>query len=286
MLSLKQLRTRIHTIKSIQKITKAMHIVSAAKLRRIKGNIDNIFEFPLNTKKIISNLINHYHLFELSDEQKYFLNQEYTKTNVTLIILITSERGLCGNFNSSVIKKMKYDIESKYKNKEIKLIIIGKKGYDALKNLHANQIIDYYQTEKDKINLTSYQLSRKIIELITKREIGNCQIYYNQFKNVMSQVVIREQILPIDISDDDYAECKYEGENIIDQSIHLYLIGSLSFALNESKISEEAARMTAMDSATRNASQLIDNLNLILNRSSLAAISSEFNEIISGAEAT
>ncbi|KHO02305.1 ATP synthase F0F1 subunit gamma [Rickettsia felis str. LSU] len=221
------------------------------------------------------------------EEQKFF-NTIPNKAN--LLIVMASQRGLCGTFNYSIIKQVKNDIkELENKGEQIKLIIIGKKGYEALKRQYANYIDSYFELPKIHDENLMLQVKQKIMSAVENLEVSNCVIYFNKFKNAMTQIMTRQQILPIEKYhddskvDDDYYE--YEGENLISNLINLYVNSQINYALLQSRASEEGARMTAMENATNNANDLISKLVLKLNRSRQAIITTELIEIIAGSEA-
>ncbi len=288
MSGLKQLRNRVRSIKSTQKITKAMQVVSASKLKKVKEQAFNLNEYSKNLACIMRSYIkNRDYLTLETNDQKFFSNELLNLPH--LLILMSSERGLCGGFNSSVVKKLKKHIKSlENDNKEVKILVVGKKGYDGIKSEFDDKIIEYFNINKDNYECVAVAARNLIIEKIEKQEIGACFMYYNRFKNAMTQIATAEQILPI-VEDDEFEDStldyEYEGADIMHEIIKLYIGGEINYGLLQSKASEEGARMTAMDNATRNANDLIDKLTLQLNRSRQAMITTELTEIISGAEA-
>ncbi|AAU04245.1 ATP synthase F1 subunit gamma [Rickettsia typhi] len=287
MSNLKQLRTRIKSVKSTQKITKAMQLVSASKMTKIKTQIANSNFYIEAINKMMSNIFS-MTLCELSIEEQKFFNTMPSKAN--LLIVMTSERGLCGMFNYSIIKQVKNDIkELANKGEQIKLIIIGKKGYEVLKRQYANYIDSYFEFPKSHYANLILQLKEKIMYAVENLEISNCIIYFNKFKNAMTQILTKQKILPIekhrDYSVVENYHFEYEGKNLISNLINLYLYAKINYALLQNIVSEEGARMTAMDSATNNANDLISKLVLKLNRSRQTIITTELIEIIAGAEA-
>lgn len=287
MSNLKQLRNRVKSIKSTQKITKAMNMVAAAKFRKAKDQVASSFDYLEVINDVIASIASDINIQDLPENvQKFFCHRPLNKPN--LLIVVTSERGLCGSFNSSLIKKVKTDISDLEKyGQEVKLIIIGRKGYDALKGKYAEYIDSYFNFLKDDDKDLTVTIMQKIIYMVENHLIRDCIIYFNKFKNAMVQLATSQAILPIQQSIkrslDSYYE--YEGENLIAQIVRLYIKGHINFALLQSRASEEGARMTAMDNATKNANDLIARLTLQLNRSRQAIITKELIEIISGAEA-
>ena len=289
MSGLKQLRNRVKSIKSTQKITKAMHVVSAAKLKKVKEQAENLNEYSSVLGDIMHDISTGGNLMDLpANDRKFF--SKILKEMTHLLVVMTSERGLCGGFNSSVIRRVKKDIKKlKKEGKQVKLIVIGKKGSDALKGKYSGMIEEYYHNTRGNVECISREVKNKIIELVENDEVGACYMYYNRFKNAMTQVLTKERILPAkntgDVKINDVSEYEYEGDNLVHDVINLYISGEINYGLLQSRASEEGARMTAMDNATRNAGELVDKLTLKLNRSRQAIITTELTEIISGAEA-
>ena len=287
MSNLKQLRTRIKNIKSTQKLTKAMQLVSASKMAKIKNQIANS-NFYIEAVSGMMSAILSIGMHELSIEGQKFFNTVANKAN--LLIVMTSQRGLCGTFNYSIIKQVKNDVkELENKGEQIKLIIIGKKGYEALKRQYINYIDSYFELPKIHDENLILQVKQKIMLAVENLEVSNCVIYFNKFKNAMTQIVTRQQILPVEKYHDDSAvendHYEYEGGNLISNLINLYVNSQINYALLQSRASEEGAKMTAMENATNNANDLISKLVLKLNRSRQAIITTELIEIIAGSEA-
>ena len=295
MSGLKHLRNRVKSIKSTQKITKAMQLVSAAKLRRVKDRAEALDDYSSILTNIMNDVKLNLNFMNLTPFEQKFFNNEDVKGKTHLCVVMTSERGLCGSFNSQIVKAVKRDI-TKYQeqNVKVKLIIAGKKGYDAIKSQYSDLIEEYYHITKEQYLPVALAIKNKIISLTDQDEIGSCSLYYNEFKNALVQVMTKVSIFPVEtlnISEQKEnsklpdSSFEYEGSNLVSSLIDLYVIGMIKHAFLQNKASEEAARMTAMDSATRNAGELIDKLTLQLNRSRQAIITTELTEIISGAEA-
>lgn len=291
MSGLKQLRNRIKSIKSTKKITKAMQVVSASKLRKVKDKAEDFDYYSSVLGGIMSDVRLNAKFIELTLDELKFFNNSNEKSSCLLVVM-TSERGLCGSFNSQIVKAVKADI-AKFRAQDIqvKILVIGKKGYDALKGSYSDLIIENYNVEKENFLPISIQIKEKIINLVKAEEVDSCYLYYNWFKNALSQVMTKRQFLPVEeqkeevIKENQHSNYEYEGVNLITTLIDLYITGVIKYGFLQNKASEEAARMTAMDNATRNASDLIDKLTLKLNRSRQAIITTELTEIISGAEA-
>lgn len=300
MSGLKQLRNRIKTVKSTQKITKAMHIVAAAKLAKIKDQAAQLDNFSV----ILADIINYLRETEeeISEEYNYFLEPNMTLPH--LVIVATSERGLCGSFNSAIIKKVKNDLlQYQQEGKKFKLIIVGKKGFDALKDDYRELIEQVYHIVGNNYECVAREIKQQVMNMAKLGKIGACCAYYNKFKNAIIQIPSREQILPVEHYVQQKTQDKntvkeatenvkadsllfeFEGENLIENVINLYIQGEINYALLQSKASEEGARMSAMDNSTKNAKELIEKLTLKLNRSRQAIITTELTEIIAGAEA-
>jgi len=290
MSGLKHLRNRIKTIKSTKKITKAMQVVSASKLRRVKDKAEAFDDYSNILSDIMNDIRLNAKFVELTpNESKFFCNNSAKKS--CLLVVMTSERGLCGSFNSQITKSVRNDI-AKFKAQDIKvkLLVVGKKGYDALKGMYADLIIEYCNIEKENFLPISIQVKEKIVGLVESDQIDSCYLYYNEFKNALTQIMTKRQILPVEVQQKQELQNRpsnyeYEGLELIDNLINLYITGVIKYGFLQNKASEEAARMTAMDNATRNASELMDKLTLKLNRSRQAIITTELTEIISGAEA-
>lgn len=294
MSGLKQLRNRVKSIKSTQKITKAMQMVAASKLKKVKGQLDNSEKYLDIVSDMVFNVSSFGNLDDLSlTEQKYFSSNQ---DGAALFILFSSERGLCGGFNSSVIRRLKSSIlELERGKRNIKLIIIGKKGYDALKNIYPQYIDSKFNIVKNDIETTLNGVKQRIIDMVENGEVAECYFYFNKFKNAMVQILTKQCLFPVKSNEsviqgnleqlNTGAVYEYEGEGLVLSMINLYVKASLNFAILHSKASEEGARMTAMDNATKNAEEMINKLTLKLNRSRQAIITKELIEIISGAEA-
>lgn len=289
MSGLKQLRNRVKSIKSTQKITKAMHVVSAAKLKKVKEQAQNLNLYSEVLGDIMHDISTGGNLMDLPARDRIFFSKKL-KEKPYLLVVMTSERGLCGGFNSGIIRKVKKDISAFQKEgKEVKLLVVGKKGRDGFRGKYAELIEEYYPNPKGNASCMSLLVKNKMIEMIENEAAGACYMYYNKFKNAMTQVMTRRKILPASYTanskESTVSEYEYEGENLVREVINLYMSGQINYGLLQNKASEEGARMTAMDNATRNAGELIEKLRLKLNRSRQAIITTELTEIISGAEA-
>tara|TARA_Y100001936_G_scaffold197723_1_gene198601 strand:+ start:876 stop:1760 length:885 start_codon:yes stop_codon:yes gene_type:complete len=291
--NLDDLKKRIGSVKSTQKITKAMKMVAAAKLRRAQESAESSRPYADSMRDLIGAISSGYS--PTSTERNLLTGDK--NDNVHMLILFTSERGLCGGFNSVVTKSLREKIENLQKeNKTVKIICVGKKGYDILKRQYSEIITEVIDMRE--VKSVSYQdaknISDKIIKMFFDGEFDKCSIFYNKFKSVISQIPTEQQIVPIELEEDssnegtsDQSAFDFEpGESeILEELLPLNFTIQIFKALLESAASEQGARMSAMDNASRNASDMIDNLTLFYNRSRQAVITKELIEIISGAEA-
>ena len=291
--NLDDLKKRIGSVKSTQKITKAMKMVAAAKLRRAQESAESSRPYADSMRDLIGAISSGYS--PTSIERNLLTGDE--NANVHMLILFTSERGLCGGFNSVVTKSLREKIENLQKeNKTVKIICVGKKGYDILKRQYSEIITEVIDMRE--VKSVSYQdaknISDKIIKMFFDGEFDKCSIFYNKFQSVISQIPTEQQIVPIELEEDssnegtiDQSAFDFEpGESeILEELLPLNFTIQIFKALLESAASEQGARMSAMDNASRNASDMIDNLTLFYNRSRQAVITKELIEIISGAEA-
>ena len=289
MATLDDLKKRIASVKSTQKITKAMKMVAAAKLRRAQENAEKGRPYSEKMNNIILNLSN-----GISDKENApKLLSGTGQEKVHLCIVLTSDRGLCGGFNTNIIKKAKaYFQKISNEGKALKIITVGSKGYDQLKRAHKNDIVERISFKDSKtINfLDAEKVGKMIIENFEKEEFDVCTIFYNKFKNVITQIPQEQQIIPLKTSEaeENSSEDNYEFEPDEDEILSNLLPKNISTqifkAMLENSASEQGSRMSAMDNATRNAGEMVDKLTIEYNRSRQAAITKELIEIISGAE--
>ena len=289
MASLDDLKKRISSVKSTQKITKAMKMVAAAKLRRAQEGAEKGRPYSDRMNNIILNLSKNIN----DKENAPKLLSGSGKDEVHLCVVMTSDRGLCGGFNSNIIKKAKsYFQKVNDQGKKIKIITVGSKGYDQLKRLYENDILEKisFKESKNANYFDAEKVGKTIIERFQKEEFDICTIFYNQFKNVITQIPQAQQIIPLNTenNDENRSEESYEFEPDEDEILSNLLPKNISTqifkAMLENSASEQGARMSAMDNATRNAGEMVDKLTIEYNRSRQAAITKELIEIISGAE--
>ena len=287
--SLDDLRKRIKSVKSTQKITKAMKMVAAAKLRKAQENAEKGRPYSEKMNNIILNLSNS--ITDKENAPKLLVGTGNEK--VHLCIVLTADRGLCGGFNTNIVKKAKFFFEKiESEGKSLKVITVGSKGYDQLKRIYGNQIIKKISFKDSKVAnyLDAEIVGKKIIELFRKNEFDICTIFYNQFKNVITQIPQEQQIIPLKSSEvkenlvDDNYEFEPEEDEILSNLLPKNISTQIFKAMLENSASEQGSRMSAMDSATRNAGELVDELTINYNRSRQEAITKELIEIISGAE--
>ena len=289
MASLDDLKKRISSVKSTQKITKAMKMVAAAKLRRAQEGAEKGRPYSEKMNNIILNLSKN--IIDVNNSPK--LLSGTGQDDVHLCVVMTSDRGLCGGFNSNIIKKAKnYFQKIIDSGKTLKILTVGSKGYDQLKRLYGDKIIDRisFKETKNTNYFDAEKVGKIIIERFYNKEFDVCTIFFNQFKNVITQIPQEQQIIPLKTSDvqDDNDNYNYEFEPEEDEILNNLLPKNISTqifkAMLENSASEQGSRMSAMDNATRNAGEMVDKLTIEYNRSRQAAITKELIEIISGAE--
>ena len=289
MASLDDLKKRISSVKSTQKITKAMKMVAASKLRRAQESAEKGRPYSDKMNNIILNLSNS--IFDKENSPKLLAGTGEDK--VHLCIVMPSDRGLCGGFNTNIIKKAKlYFQKILDAGKILKIITVGSKGYDQLKRTYKVNIIKKISFKESK-NVNYFdadKVGKIIIEKFEKKEFDVCTIFYNQFKNVITQIPQEQQIIPLkptesegNSSQDNY-EFEPEEDEILSNLLPKNISTQIFKAMLENSASEQGSRMSAMDNATRNAGEMVDKLTIQYNRSRQAAITKELIEIISGAE--
>ena len=289
MASLDDLKKRISSVKSTQKITKAMKMVAAAKLRRAQESAERGRPYSEKMNNIILNLSS-----GISDKENApKLLSGTGDDKVHLCVVMTADRGLCGGFNSNIIKKAKaYFQKLSESGKTLKIITVGSKGYDQLKRLYQENIIENisFKDSKNANYFDADKVGKIIIEKFENKEFDVCTIFYNQFKNVITQIPQEQQIIPLNTSEkaensyEDNYEFEPEEDEILSNLLPKNISTQIFKAMLENSASEQGSRMSAMDNATRNAGEMVDKLTIEYNRSRQAAITKELIEIISGAE--
>ena len=296
MASLKDLRARIASVKSTQKITRAMQMVAAAKLRRAQEAAENARPYSERMARMIASVAANLPTLEGAAP----LVVGTGKDDVHLIVVVTAERGLCGAFNSATTRAVRRRLaELRESGKDAKLLCVGRKGHENLRRDFEPLIIDYitFRAVREMSFTEANTVASRVRELFEAGEFDVCTVYFNAFKSVISQVVTAQQLVPValpeagedDAREPDLGGAIYEFEPEEDELLAQLVPRNLSVqiykSLLESGAAEQAARMTAMDNATRNAGDMIDKLTLTYNRSRQAAITKELIEIVSGAEA-
>jgi F-type H+-transporting ATPase subunit gamma len=290
--SLKDLKNRIKSVKSTQKITKAMKMVAAAKLRRAKERAEAARPYAGKMAEILAQVAAG--LAEGTGGNPLLVGTG--KTDTYLLVVMTSDRGLCGAFNSSITRATKRRIAELAKaGKQVKLLCVGRKAYELLKGEFGSLILGRLsEIGKKQLHYTDAELvAREVFKLLENNGIDVVEIVYNHFKSAISQVVTFQQVIPLPASEpkanQEKASTPYEFEpseegilaDLLPRNVTVQIFG----ALLENSASEQGARMTAMDNATRNSGEMIGRLTLKYNRTRQATITKELIEIISGAEA-
>ena len=288
--SLKDLKNRIGSVKSTQKITSAMKMVAAAKLRKAQEQAIASRPYCSSMEKIVSSLAS-----KLIDNAPELLKGK-KEIKKQLLVVFSADRGLCGGFNGSISRAVKLEVKkSKDLGIETKLLFVGRKSADTLKKDFQQHIVEIVTgNSTNPIYSDALSISSKIVDLYQRDEFGSCKIIFNKFVSAITQEVTLKSLIPIetkneDVSNNNQVSSVYEYEPseevILEELLNKNIATQLFSAQMESTASELAARMTAMDNATRNAGDLIDRLTLQYNRTRQAFITKELIEIISGAEA-
>lgn len=282
---LKEVRLRIQSVTSTQQITKAMKMVSAAKLRRAQDAILQMRPYTQKMQEMLSNIVS-----SLSDDMALSLADERPVEKV-LIIPITSDRGTCGAYNTNVIKAAKQLIADKYADKTVTMLPIGKKGFEYFQKHGYNLVSDYWTMFSD---LSFENVKRAAIyaqEAFLNGEYDKVELVYSQFKNAATQIFVTEQYLPIPKvekpAEQKETDFLFEPskDTLIAELMPRILNTQVYKAILDAHASEHGARMTAMDKATENANEILKNLKISYNRARQAAITTELTEIVSGAAA-
>ena len=288
--SLKDLKNRIGSVKSTQKITSAMKMVAAAKLRKAQEQAIASRPYCSSMEKIVSSLAN-----KLVDNAPDLLKGK-KEIKKQLIVVFSADRGLCGGFNGSISRAVKSEVKKANDlGIETKLLFVGRKSADTLKKDFQQNIIEVITgNSTNPIYSDALSIASKIVSLYQNNEFGSCKIIFNKFISAITQEVTLKSLIPIETNNEETSNnnqvnsvYEYEPteEVILDELLNKNIATQLFSAQMESTASELAARMTAMDNATRNAGDLIDRLTLLYNRTRQAFITKELIEIISGAEA-
>ena len=305
MASLKELQNRIKSVKNTQKITKAMQMVAAAKLRKAQEAAEKSRPYADRISSIVTNLASS--MGEGGDAPELLVGNG--KSDTVLLVIATADRGLCGGFNTNIVRKAREEIVAlEGAGKTVKLYLIGKKGYDQLNRIYKDKIVEYISLKEErKLHAGIAQgIGQKITSMFEAGEFDVCKLIYSEFENVMTQTAVANTLIPAkagiggshetpdhEASDEVFAPdlknaiYTYEPDEsgILRVLLPRNLNTQIFTALLENQAGEMGSKMTAMDNATRNAGDMIDKLTLTFNRTRQARITSELIEIISGAEA-
>ena len=296
MASLKELRNRIASVQATQKITRAMQMVAASKLRRAQEAAQAARPYAEHMENVLANLARD--VATRDDAPPLLVGTGNTQSH--LLVVATADRGLCGGFNAAIARLARGHADTlKSEGKKVKILCVGRKGYDVLKRSHADILLEpiSYQGLKAVGFEQAHEVAQRILADFSDAAFDICTLYYAAFESVLSQVPIARQIIPAhfeaaqskkeEAPSLEGASYEYEPEEteILATLLPRNIAGQILCALLENAASEQGARMSAMDSATRNAGEMIDDLTITYNRSRQAQITKELIEIISGAEA-
>ncbi|HWK87374.1 MAG TPA: F0F1 ATP synthase subunit gamma [Xanthobacteraceae bacterium] len=290
MASLKELRNRIASVKATQKITKAMQMVAAAKLRRAQSAAEAARPYAERMERVLGNIASS--ITPSPESPKLLVGNG--KDAVHLLLVCTSERGLCGGFNSSIVRLAREHIAKlQSAGKTVKIICVGRKGFDQLKRQYEKQIVEVIDLRS--VRQLGFEnaadIARKIVDRFEAGEYDVVTLFYSKFKSVVSQIPTAQQIIPPVFEKKESSgpsvayEYEPEEEDILTDLLPRNLATQIFRALLENAASEQGARMSAMDNATRNAGDMIRRQTITYNRTRQAMITKELIEIISGAEA-
>lgn len=293
MANLKDLKIRINSVKSTRKITSAMKMVAAAKLRRAQEQAEASRPYAARMNRMIASLAG-----AATQSGGPKLLSGTGRDDIHLLVVFTADRGLCGGFNSTIIRAARQRVRALLaEGKSVKLFCVGRRGRDALKREFGDIIVGSVQdvTRKGVAFSSADDLAAQILKMFEDEEFDICSLLFNQFQSAMTQVVTNQQIIPASVPESEEGSTTSESgalyeyepdeEAILAALLPRNVATQIFTALLESNASEHGARMTAMDNATRNAGDMIDKLTLNYNRARQANITKELIEIISGAEA-
>jgi len=290
MANLKDLRLRINSVKSTQKITQAMKMVAASKLRRAQEAVEASRPYAQRMETVLGSLAQS--VQGLPGAPRLLAGTD--KDDVHLLVVATSERGLCGGFNSSIVRAARKAANALLRDgKTVKILCLGTKGAQQLRRDLGQFIIDTIPLAGENSFGQAQEVGKRLIDMFEAGEFDVATLFYNQFKTVMTQIVTEQRIIPANIpeageeQDLGLAIYSYEPseEGILENLLPKNVVMQVYRVILENAASEQGARMTAMDNATRNAGEMIGKLTLEYNRTRQAVITTELTEIISGAEA-
>ena len=282
MANIRDIKTRIESVKSTKQITNAMKMVAAAKLRRAQDNIIEARPYADHINSMLGMI-----RMRNADIDHLVMKDSIDKAKVALVV-VTSDKGLCGGFNSNIIKKAKEYISN---NPDAAVICLGKKGYENVRKLTSNIIKKYINLFNEMDFSISKEVGHYLMQLFIEEGYSKIEVVYNEFKSAIQQNVVIKQILPIipEEKDENISQVDFiyepDEKTLVEEMATKYIDVELWRIMLESSAAEQGARMTAMDSATENASELIDTLSLSYNRIRQAGITKEIIEISSGAAA-
>lgn len=298
--SLREYRKKIKTIKSTQQITKAMKMVAAARLRKAQNRIVSARPFAVKMRELLTDLAGRINPpvspfskggedWDVDSPPPHPLLESH-QTNKAALLLVTADKGLCGSFNTNLIKKASEYLQ-KNQGKELKLFVVGRKGRDFFARLGYPLAGEYVNIFKDLSYTHAEIIGKDLIQVFLKEQLAEVVLIYNEFKSVIQQRLVVERLLPVErppkLSAEQKIEFLYEPEKekLLDALLLRCIKSQIFRVLLESAAAELGARMAAMDSATKNASELMDHLTLKLNRTRQAMITREIAELVGGAEA-
>jgi len=286
--SLKDFRVRIASVQSTKKITSAMKMVAASKLRRAQEAAEAARPYAERMEKMLGNLAGSFK----GQAGGPKMMSGTGKDDVHLVLVMTANRGLCGGFNSNIIRNARLLIRDlKDKGKQVKVLCVGRKGRDSLRRDYRDLIVDSYTefARKRVAFVEAAEVATRVTEMFNAGQFDVCTMVYARFKSALTQVVSRQQIVPFPLPETSAAAVPYDYEpsdqEILEDLLPRNLAIQIFRSMLENAASEQGARMTAMDNATRNAGEMISGLTLKYNRTRQAMITKELIEIISGAEA-
>lgn len=303
MANLKDLRKRISSVKSTQKITSAMKMVAAARLRKSQNMITTSIPYAETINNTLARIVTELKELEEQTKQTFALPELLVPKetdNKYLIVLFTSDRGLCGNFNSQISKEIKAKVsELEAEGKEVKILCIGKKGRDLIKYERPDLIYKTYLdiAKKGAVYSEINEITADIINIYNSGEFDKVIVTYNHFESAISRTVKTKTLLPFNVEDkievdatpnfvnNSFYDYEPDVNSMLEYITPLAINSAMFNAIIHSQASEHSSRMTSMDNATRNAGDMINKLTLKYNRTRQACITSELIEIISGAEA-
>ncbi len=284
MAALLDIRRRIRSVKSTQQITRAMKMVAAARLRRAQDRIFNARPYANQMMTLLSSVV-----ARITDRSHPLLAERPIERQ--LLVLVTADRGLCGGFNTNLIRAAQSYVDE-HRDRDVSIVVVGRKGRDYFVRRPV-KIIGEHINIFGRLEFSQAQpIAQRIIELYTQEKVDAVDFIYNEFKSIMTQRVMMERYLPIKpivpAAGESLIDYIYEqpAQEIFNALLPRYVEIEVYRALLESQAAELAARMTAMDAATNNAREMIDNLTLYMNRVRQAAITREIIEVVSGAAAT